>query len=76
MHTATFSELRRHAKKYLDAVERGETVRVTRRGRTIARIVPADDNTKPSWKKPALKLEIPGVELSRYILKERDESSQ
>lgn len=76
MYTATFTELRRHAKRYLDAVERGETVRVTRRGRIIAQIVPADDNTKPSWKKPALKLEIPGVELSRYILNERDEADR
>ena len=74
MQTTTFSELRRQAKKYLDAVEQGETVRITRRGRVIARIVPADTETKPSWKKSALRLTIPGVELSKIILNERDES--
>jgi prevent-host-death family protein len=76
MHTATFSELRRQAKKYLDAVEQGETVRITRRGKVIASIIPTDNDTKPSWKNPALKLAITGAELSKYILNERNESNK
>ena len=52
MQTTTFTEFRRQAKRYFDAVEQGETVRVTRRGRVIARIIPADKEIKPSWKTP------------------------
>ncbi len=37
------SEAKTHLPQILDAVERGETVRITRHGRPIARIVPEDD---------------------------------
>ena len=76
MQTTTFSELRRRAKKYLDEVEKGETVRVTRRGRVIAKIVPADDETKPTWKKPAVRLAIPGTEISKMILNDREKQAK
>ena len=76
MKTTTFTELRRHAKKYFDAVEQGETVRIKRHGRIIAKIVPADDSTKPSWQKPALRLVVPGVRLSRMILTERNDTNR
>ncbi len=76
MLTTSFSELRRKAKKYFDAVEQGEMVHVTRRGYIIARIVPAKDETKPSWKKPAMRLIIPGVEISKMITEEREESKK
>jgi prevent-host-death family protein len=33
-------ELRQHASRYLRAVERGETIEVTDRGRPVARLVP------------------------------------
>lgn len=40
MQTLQASEAKTHFLKILDRVERGETVAITRRGRTIARIVP------------------------------------
>ena len=56
---ATLLELRRSTGKIMDAVERNETVTITRRGRVVAHIVPAKskqpfDMTKQSafgmWK--------------------------
>ena len=73
MQKTSFTEMRRRAKKYFDAVEQGETVEVTRRGRIIARIVPADSDAKASWKKPALRLYISGAKLSESITNDRDE---
>jgi len=34
-------ELRQHASKYLERVERGEAIEVTRRGRVVGLLVPA-----------------------------------
>lgn len=34
-------ELRQHASRYVDMVERGASIEVTRRGRTVARLIPA-----------------------------------
>lgn len=75
MKTATFTELRRRAKAYFDAVERGETVRVLRHGKPIAEIVPASGTRGiPSWKLPAVPLTIKGASLSRAILRDRREA--
>ena len=76
MLTISSSELRRKVKKYFDAVERGETVHVTRRKKVVARIVPVENETHPSWKKPALRLVIPGVKLSKMISEDREEPSK
>jgi len=38
-------ELRQHASRYIARVARGETVEVTQRGRLVARIVPAGEDT-------------------------------
>jgi prevent-host-death family protein len=38
-------ELRQHASRYISRVARGETVEVTQRGRLVARIVPAGEDT-------------------------------
>lgn len=73
MQKTSFTEMRRQAKKYFDAVEAGETIEVTRRGKIIARIVPADSQTGASWKKPAMRVSIPGSGLSEFILNEREE---
>jgi antitoxin (DNA-binding transcriptional repressor) of toxin-antitoxin stability system len=76
MTTTTFTKFRRNAKAYFDAVETGETVQVLRHGHVIAEIVPpAVARKRPSWKKPGLKLIIPGVVLSRAILAERKKSA-
>lgn len=39
----TFLELRRNPKKLLDAVERREEVTLSRRGRIVAKVTPADE---------------------------------
>jgi len=41
MQTIQASEAKTHFLRILDDVERGQTVTVTRRGKTVARIVPA-----------------------------------
>lgn len=76
MPTTTFTELRRRAKKYFNAVEQGETVNITRRGSVIAKIVPAETESQPLWKSPALRLKIKGASLSAAVLVERGESNK
>ena len=75
MTQTTFTELRKHAKSYFDSVEKGETVRVVRHGKVIAEIVPPhEDSDKKAWKKPGLRLIVPGVSLTKVILSERGEA--
>jgi prevent-host-death family protein len=45
-------ELRQNASRYIARVARGETVEVTQRGRLVARIVPAGDD---SWEQLMLR---------------------
>ena len=71
METATLSELRKHMKKYFDAVEAGEWVRVYRHGNPVADIRPVRNPKTPSWKRPGLRLQIDGVSLSEAIIQER-----
>ncbi|HLD56621.1 MAG TPA: type II toxin-antitoxin system Phd/YefM family antitoxin [Candidatus Omnitrophota bacterium] len=74
MTKTTFTEFRKHAKAYFDSVEQGETVRVIRHGKVIAEIVPPHENlNQKAWKKPGLKLLIPGASLTKAILLERRE---
>ena len=70
MVTINFSKFRQNAKKYFDAVEDGDTIRVMRHGKVIARIIPTSQR-QPSWKKEVSPLVIPGTSLSEAILKER-----
>ena len=72
MRETTFTELRNNAKVFFDAVEAGDTVRVYRKGKPIADIVPLP-NTEPSWKKrPHTQLTIKGLSLTEEILADRD----
>jgi prevent-host-death family protein len=73
MKDATFTELRNNAKRYFDAVEAGDTVRVYRNGKPIAQIVPIRAGV-PSWKRQVTPLVIKGLSLSREILKNREDS--
>lgn len=75
MTKTTFTEFRKHAKTYFDSVEKGETIQVLRHGKVIAEVTPphADAGNK-AWKKPGLKLLVPGVSLTKVILAERRES--
>lgn len=45
---ATAKELRVHSKELLDAVSRGEDVVITFRGKPCARLVPYENNDKPT----------------------------
>ena len=74
MQEATFTELRNHAKDYIDAVDGGETVRIFRNGKPIAEIVPIRSGM-PSWKRQAAPLTVKGLSLSREILSDRDETA-
>ena len=73
MRETNVAELRKHTKNYLDAVEQGETVRIYRKGRPIAEIVPIPKES-PSWKSRINRLTIPGKILSQEISKDRDAS--
>ena len=75
MTQTTFTEFRKHAKTYFDSVEKGKTVQVLRHGKVIAEITPPHESPyKQAWKKPGLKLLIPGVSLTKAVLAERRES--
>jgi prevent-host-death family protein len=75
MKTVTFSEFRKNASQVLDLVENGESIRVLRHGKAIAKIVPADlREAKPAWKRPGLRLVASGASLSRAVLEERRSS--
>ena len=72
MKTVTFTEFRKKASRVLDLVEEGETVRILRHGKAIAKIVPAGlREVQPAWKRPGLHLVVPGASLTRAVLEER-----
>ena len=73
MQETNVVELRKHLKHYFDAVQKGEVVRVYRDGKPIAEIVPIPGSDR-SWKREAQRLTVPGLSLSREILKDRMES--
>ncbi|RKZ60404.1 MAG: prevent-host-death protein [Candidatus Parabeggiatoa sp. nov. 3] len=70
MLETTFTELRKNAKFLFDAVELGDTVRVYRKGKPIAHIVPTPKEI-PSWKKEVPRLTLKGLSLSQEIQKDR-----
>jgi prevent-host-death family protein len=77
MKEASFTEFRKKAAAYFNAVEQGETVRIFRHGKPIAEIVPVSSPARTlSWKRPGLKLDVGGVSLSREILREKKRSRQ
>ena len=76
MKTVTCTEFRSNASGVLDLVEKGETIRVLRHGKAIARIVPVEPrDAKPAWKRPGLRLVTAGASLSRAVLEERRSTS-
>ena len=75
MKAVTFTEFRKSASRVLDLVEKGESIRVLRHGKAIARIVPEHaGDTKPAWKRPGLRLVVEGASLSGAVLEERRQS--
>jgi len=72
MVSTAFTEFRKHSAAFLDKVENGETVIITRHGRPVAEMIPpASTFGVKSWKRPALRLKIKGVSLSKAVLAER-----
>ena len=75
MKAVSATEFRKNASAVLDLVEKGETVRILRHGKAVARIVPAEGkDAKPAWKRPGLRLIAPGSSLSGAVLEERRSS--
>jgi prevent-host-death family protein len=73
MKTATFSQFRNNAKKFFDAVEKGETIEIYRYGKPVAVVSPFVRETPPDlsrWK-TGNPIKIPGVTGSKYIIEER-----
>jgi prevent-host-death family protein len=57
MKTISFTEFRKSASNVLDLVEKGAIIRITRHGKAIARIVPAERRDSGlAWKRPGLRL--------------------
>jgi len=76
MKNVSFTEFRKHASDFLDAVEEGETVRIFRHGKAIAEMLPASEERGGiAWKKSGLRLSVRGLSLSNTILKERKKGS-
>ncbi len=72
MKVVSFTEFRKNASQVLSLVEKGVIVRVTRHGKTIARIVPEESQApEPAWKCSGLRLAVKGATLSKAILDER-----
>jgi len=70
MLTVTFTQLRNNAKKYFDAVERGQTVEVYRHGRPVAIVSPYRPGAGNRWKQ-GRPLKVRGVSVGKMILRER-----
>lgn len=79
-------DLKNHLSKYLESVERGEPLTITRRGKPVAKMLPAEQKTglekliaegivswsgrKPKLPKPIM-LQGPGKTLSDYVIEGR-----
>ncbi len=71
MSDVNFTELRSRASEYIDRTEKGETIRIFRRGKLVALLVPPSSAGRRSFSEP---LSRPGVSLSAAVLAERLES--
>ncbi|RPI74504.1 MAG: type II toxin-antitoxin system Phd/YefM family antitoxin [Desulfobacteraceae bacterium] len=74
MKTVLFTDFRKNASIFITEVEHGETLILMRRGKPIAEVIPFSDRLErtPSWKQPAIRLQIKGSDLSSAILEERE----
>jgi len=77
MDAVKMSEARRRLSELVRAAERGESVTITRRGKEVARIVPAEQ--KPLKPLPDLtefraSIKIKGKPLSQVVSEMRDEA--
>ena len=70
MKSTTFSQFRNNAKKFFDAVERGETVEIYRKGKPVALLSPVAAHSSSHWKNLSA-LNAGAISLSKIILEER-----
>lgn len=75
MKTITFTDFRKKASDFITKVEQGETLVLLRRGKPVAEIIPFSDESRrvPSWKKPGIRLQMHGGDLSSAIVEDREE---
>lgn len=76
MKTANFSDFRKNAAAFLDAVEKGEVVRIMRHGRPVADLTPVAAEGKPSWKQAPPVIPLKGASLAKAILDNRRASNR
>ena len=74
MRTVTFSQLRNNAKKYFDAVEKGETVEVYRHGKPVAIVSPVLVKSTEPRRNLFEPIRIPGVSASKILIEQRKEN--
>jgi len=74
MIQTNFTDFRKKAADFFNEVEKGEVIRIIRRGKAIAEIQRIGTNKVPSWKKNLKPIEISGYSLSKGILEERRKS--
>ena len=74
MKTVTFTDFRKKASVFVSEVEHGETIVLLRHGKPVAEVIPYSDEVQkvPSLKKPVVRLQIKGSDLSSVILQERE----
>jgi antitoxin (DNA-binding transcriptional repressor) of toxin-antitoxin stability system len=75
MQETNVVELRKRIKHYFEAVESRAVGSVYRNGKSVAEIVPIT-RREASWKRQVSRLIIPGLSLSREILKIEENPSQ
>jgi prevent-host-death family protein len=75
MKVVNFTEFRKNASAVLNLVEKGAIIRITRHGKTIAKIVPEGSHEpEMTWKRAGLRLTTKSASLSKAILDERRSS--
>lgn len=75
MKSFSVTKFRKRASEVLNLVERGETIRLFRHGKAIAKIVPVGTRERtPAWKRPGLQLVTTGASPSKAVLEERRSS--
>ena len=75
--TITAKEARKQFKQLVDAAERGETVTITRRGKKVARLVPAEEKGRkrlPDLSAFRASFEVKGKPLSETVIEMRREA--
>jgi prevent-host-death family protein len=74
MKTVTLTDFRKNISSFIAEVEHGETIVLLRRGKPVAEVSPFSDrlDKTPAWKKPGIRLNLNGSDLSSAILDERE----